>query len=103
MKVTGPLHSERASGTFADILTFSNRKSGQQCRFQRKQKDANSVDQNVQRAKFQLAICACNFMMYGEAVFGVAIYGNSLGLYTSEADRKHMTEQNECASQYLNN
>jgi hypothetical protein len=38
VKIKGPLFSESASGTVADCMTFSKRKSGQQVRFQRKQK-----------------------------------------------------------------
>jgi len=37
-KITGPLHSDKASGSLGDCLTFSKRKSGAQVRFQRKQK-----------------------------------------------------------------
>jgi len=103
MKITGPLQSERASGTVAEFLTFSHRKSGQQCRFQKKQKDANTIGQIEQRAKFQVAICACNFMKYGEAVFGCALFGNDLSLYSTKAERKKITSQNQCVSEYLNN
>lgn len=53
MKVKGPLLSLKASGTIADVLTFSNRTSGQQCRFQNKQKDKTTPDRTVQRDKYR--------------------------------------------------
>jgi len=55
-KTFGPLHSDSASGTIADVLTFSQRASGNQCRYQKKQKDANSPAQNIQRVKFNLGL-----------------------------------------------
>jgi len=38
VKLIAPLHSLDAHGTIGDALTFSSRKSGAQCRFQKKQK-----------------------------------------------------------------
>ncbi len=40
-KVTGPLFSEKASGLIGERLVFSQRKSGQQARFQKAQKIEN--------------------------------------------------------------
>jgi hypothetical protein len=56
VKITGPLHSDTASGTIADVLTFSQRASGQQVRYQKKQKDVSSAARVVQRAKFNLGL-----------------------------------------------
>lgn len=44
-KLTGPLMSQNASGSIGARLTFSRRKTGQQARFQRAQKDKKSVGQ----------------------------------------------------------
>ena len=55
-KSTGPLFSLEARGSVGECLTFSKRKSGQQVRFQRKQKDVITVDRTFQRAKFNLGL-----------------------------------------------
>lgn len=58
-KNTGPLFSNRASGAFAKFLTFSFRKSGQQVRWQKKQKALPaSADQEVVRDFMGLAWAA---------------------------------------------
>lgn len=51
-KVTGPLLSERAHGTFNDVLTFSQRKSCQQARYQRKQLDRETAARLLERGTF---------------------------------------------------
>lgn len=61
-KVKGPLGSLAAHGSVAGVLTFSVRKSGQQVRFQQKQKDAQSAGQLVQRADYLLAVKSWNEM-----------------------------------------
>lgn len=58
MKVNGPCFSLKASGSIGPRLTFSQRKTGQQARFQRPNKDANSVDQNEQREIYKAAVTA---------------------------------------------
>jgi len=55
VKLTGPLHSETARGSVGEALTYSNRKSGAQVRFQKKQKDVITTLRTAQRVKFQLA------------------------------------------------
>ena len=62
--------SETASGTFAKMLTYSLRQTGQQVRIQRKQKDRNTGRQQVQRTRFLSAK-----EVYGEQEIG----GNQLG------------------------
>lgn len=57
-KITGPLFSQEASGSMGPRLTFSHRKSGQQVRFQKKQKDYNTADQATQRNYFELGSTA---------------------------------------------
>ena len=51
-KIILPLLSENASGSIGPELTFSQRKTGQQVRFQRKQKDVITPARTAQRAKF---------------------------------------------------
>ena len=51
-KLTGPLYSQEASGSFGPRLTFSQRKSGQQVRFQRAQPDVTTSGRTVQRNYF---------------------------------------------------
>ena len=101
MKITGPLQSERASGTVADVLTFSHKRTGQQARFQKKQKDANTSSQGVQRAKFLNASTACRFMEYGVAIFGASLYGPDKSFYDEKAEKKEMTGYNLCVADYL--
>lgn len=103
MKVIAPLMSKSASGSVRDVLTFSKKKTGQMCRFQRKQKSPGNANQAPQRANFLIAICPCNYLEYGVAFFGAAIFGNQLSLYTAEANRRGITEQNQCVSELLNN
>jgi len=55
-KLTGPLHSETAQGSVGESLTYSNRKSGPQVRYQRKQKDVITSKRTTQRSKFLLGL-----------------------------------------------
>lgn len=93
--------SESASGTIGPFLTFSKRKTGQQCRLQKKQNYPATPNQSTQRAKFDKAFCACNYMSFGVLNFGVSIFGNELSLYTLFSNKRHITEQNQCISEYL--
>lgn len=54
-KTKGPLFSVTARGSFGPRLTFSQRTSGQQVRYQRAQKDRNSNAQQIQREYFSAA------------------------------------------------
>lgn len=56
VKITGPLHSDDASGSVGPCLTFSKRRSGSQVRFQKKQKDVITSGRTTQRAKFSLGL-----------------------------------------------
>jgi hypothetical protein len=103
MKVTQPLLSETASGSVGPFLTFSRRKSGQQCRYQKRQTNAASAGQAVQRAAFSKAQCACDLMEFGVLLFGVALFGNELALYRDAVQVKNITEKNQCISEYLLN
>lgn len=57
-KVKNPLMSISASGSIAENLTFSIKKTGQQVRWQKKQKDVESYARNVQRSAYSKAVVA---------------------------------------------
>jgi hypothetical protein len=75
MKIFGPLHSDSASGTFGGLLTFSERKSGSQVRFQRKQKDVSTTLREAQRAKFLVAKDMWPLQDFGIIQFGYNMAG----------------------------
>ena len=54
-KVNGPLFSIAAHGTLGSAITFSQRKSSNQVRFQKIQKDFVSNARALQRIKFRIA------------------------------------------------
>lgn len=54
--------SQSASGTIAGNITFSKRASGQQVRFQNKQKDKITSARTEQRDKFSDAVDAWNLL-----------------------------------------
>ena len=65
-KCHGPLFSESASGKLKSHLTFSQRSSGQQVRFQKAQVDALSDAQIVQRQAYKDAVDSWNLLSDGE-------------------------------------
>jgi len=54
-KLIAPLLSQSASGSLGDVLTFSKRRTGNQVRFQRSQKDYTSTKRATQRGYFKTA------------------------------------------------
>lgn len=52
-KLNGPLLSLQAHGSIGPRLTYSERKSGSQVRFQRAQKDYVNLARSIQRGYFQ--------------------------------------------------
>jgi len=100
-RVSSPLFSKSASGSVSDVLTFSKRNSGQQVRFQKKQKDVSTVERVEQRGKFFNASLACRFMLYGEAYLGISFFGVTKDFFTDEATDIPMTGYNLCISQHL--
>lgn len=58
--------SERASGSIAQFLTFSERKSGSQVRWQKKQNDILSASRIDQRAKFSRCVGWWNTLLASE-------------------------------------
>jgi hypothetical protein len=101
MKVIGPLHSQEAHGTLGDVLTFSKKRVGQLARYQRKQRDVLTISRIEQRQKFQNASFGCRFFEYGEAIFGVALFGNEKSLYLEEAKKQSLTPYNVCIKEYI--
>jgi hypothetical protein len=75
VKVTSPLQSLSASGTIAKGLTFSERKSGSQVRWQRKQKDKITVLRTAQRANFNIALAMWPFVDIGICECGYVLCG----------------------------
>ena len=55
-KLNGPLLSVNAHGSIAKRITYSKRYTGNQVRFQRANKDANTSSQQTQRALFLEAL-----------------------------------------------
>jgi len=100
-KITGPLFSENASGTIAEFLTFSKRRTGQQVRWQKKQKDAGSVGQVAQRADFSTASVACRFFEYGVLSFGAGIFGAEKSIFDLAAAGKSVSGYNLCIEEFL--
>lgn len=75
MKVFGPLHSDSASGTLGGLLTFSERKSGSQVRFQKKQSDKITSLRTAQREKFLVAKEMWPLQDFGMIQFGFNLAG----------------------------
>ena len=75
MKVVGPLLSLSAQGTFGGVLTFSERKSGSQVRFQKKQQDKITAGRTAQRTKFQTAKTMWPLNDFGMIQFGFNLVG----------------------------
>jgi len=103
MKIIGPLFSQKARGTFRDFLTFSYRKTGQQARYQKKQKDSQSPDQLAQREKFSKTSLACRFFNYGVAINGAAFFGLDSDFYNDKIKNKDLTKYNFCISDNIKN
>jgi hypothetical protein len=59
-KIRNPLNSISASGSIGERLTFSQRKSGQQARFQKKQSDKITTKRITERALYSSAVLGWN-------------------------------------------
>ena len=66
VRIKSPLMSQKASGTIGGILTFSDRKTGSQVRYQKKQKDKITLSRTTQRDLFNQAIGAWNLLNSAE-------------------------------------
>ena len=76
-KIKGPLLSHEARGTIAEKLTFSVRSSGQQARFQKKQKDILTAGRVSQREIYSDSVEAWNALSQEEK----AVYNQEAGPY----------------------
>ena len=101
MKVNGPLFSQSASGTIANAITFSNRKSGQQVRFQRKQKDVATPLRIAQRNDFLNAVDRWNYKSYGIASAGFSFYGVDPTGFERKGTKEKMTGFNFFIKDFL--
>ena len=79
-KLIGPIHSDSASGSVGDCLTYSQRKSGSQVRYQRKQKDVTTAKRTTQRTKFSLGLDLWNSLSDTEKGYWKTL-SNFLELY----------------------
>lgn len=77
-KVTGPLQSFSARGTIAGGLTFSERLSGQQVRWQRKQIDVSSPARLAHRALFLEGRDSWGLYDFGIQQFGFFLAGGKV-------------------------
>lgn len=74
-KLTFPLMSLSAHGTIAKNLTFSERKTGNQVRWQKKQKDVLTTARETQRNKFKSYREAWDMFDFGVQEFGYILAG----------------------------
>jgi hypothetical protein len=74
-KLISPLFSLTARGTVGGVLTFSERKTGSQVRYQKKQKDVQSTARSIQRSRFISAKDSYNSLDYGVQEYGFFLYG----------------------------
>ena len=85
-KSIGPLLSLKASGSIAGNLTFSERKTGSQVRWQKKQKDVLTSDRVEHRARFLEAVASWNALSeeekldYKQRAVSLALTGYNLYL-----------------------
>lgn len=69
VKVRGALMSLTAQGTIAGTITFSNRQTGQQARFQKKQTTPPTAGQTLIRDNYRLGISLWNSMSQTEKAY----------------------------------
>ena len=89
-KITGPLLSATASGKIGERLTFSQRKSGQQARFQRAQKDVVNDSHLLVRAKYSEACVAWGLL-----------FNEEKQVYRNLAQGKPLTGFNQFVKAYM--
>lgn len=94
VKIKGPLFSESASGSVTPCMTFSNRKSGQQVRFQKKQKDVISTKRTAQRAVYSNIKDMWNSLRFSEKeVYNKRAKGSVLSGYNLFLKQNMLTVQ----------
>lgn len=102
VKITQPLFSLEARGTIAKSLTFSERKTGAQVRWQKKQKDVQSVERLEQREKFLSASNAARFYEVGTIILGNFVFGVDIEDYNIEAKYQPFSGYNLATKQLIN-
>ena len=102
MKIIGPLHSDSASGTFGGALTFSERASGSQVRFQRKQKDVITSLRTVQRDRFKVAKEMWLLQDFGIIQFGFNMVGGKNVIISNLPKQKRAPQFARFVSDVLN-
>jgi len=100
-RIKSPFFSVSASGTIGKSLTFSKRRSFQQCRWQRKQKDSNTISQKSQRSLFLFAQEIIKYRDFGNCVFGFSLYGINKDGLKDQSLGKQMTWYNYIISKIL--
>lgn len=68
-KLKGPLLSLSASGSVGPRLTFSERNSGPQARYQKAQKDYENAPRKTQRDAYRLGIELWNYLPDAEKAY----------------------------------
>ena len=96
-----PLMSESARGSIADVLTFSVRGSGQQVRYQKKQKNEPSAGQLVARGVYADACEAWRAQEFGEIQFGDHFFGDSEEFNNGLAEGEEMSGFNIFVQYYI--
>jgi hypothetical protein len=82
MKLSAPLYSFTARGRVTPALTFSQRTSGAQVRFQRNQKDYLNAGRTGARAIYQAGVAFWNVLEQDiKDLLTIANYGNHFSCY----------------------
>jgi len=66
VKLRGPLLSLKATGSISQRLTYSQRKSGPQARYQKAQADVTTTGRTTQRGYFTEAVAQWNTLTAAE-------------------------------------
>ena len=90
VRINGPLMSVEASGKIGERLVFSKRKSGQQARFQKAQKDVVTTDRTIYRALYSMGVSLWKDLTDSEK-----------DVFVSSAKILHMTGYNLFMKEYL--
>jgi len=101
MKVKSPLFSNEARGSLSEALTFSKRRSGQQVRYQKKQRDVVTAARTAQRALFLDSVERWNTRDYGIFQCGFSFFGMDIDQFEKKGTELHMTGYNFFIKDFL--
>jgi len=101
-KLYKPLMSATAHGTIAGNLTFSERKSGSQVRWQKKQNDVETSARTAQRAKFSDALASWKILEVGVCECGFVLAGGDRVAISSLLREKRAPQFARYVSDFLN-